>query len=337
MVGDTAKGRKGTSWGHIRETFKIVDRVWSDQRIKNGLSSGEGLIWNVRDPISETDEAPSDKRLLVIEPEFAQVLAVSKRDGNVISPVIRQSWDRETLAIMTKNFPARATGAHVSLVCHITQEELRRRMAETEAFNGFANRFIWISTRRSKLLPEGGNLDSVDMKDFNSRLLEAFSYSRMAGRLRRDEEARNMWKAAYPLLSDAKPGRLGAILSRSEAHVMRLSCIYALLDSSETVSKPHLLAALAVWDYAEASARYIFGDKTGDDVEDRLSDALRMRENGMTRTDIQSLFSRHVTAGKIDSALAALMGREAVFFLPEETGGRTAKRFYAAKKAKKAN
>jgi hypothetical protein len=337
IVGDTAKGRKGTSWGHIRETFKSIDAAWTVQHIQSGLSSGEGLIMQVRDPVSETDDAPSDKRLLVIEPEFAQLLAMMKREGNTISPVIRQAWDRETLAIMTKHSPARATGTHVSLICHITQEEQRRRMAETEAFNGFANRFIWICARRSKLLPEGGNLDSIDMTDFHSRLFEVVSFSRTVGRLQRDEESRKIWIAVYPALSDAKSGLLGAVVSRSEAHVLRLSCIYALLDSSELVRKAHLLAALAVWDYAEASARYIFGDKAGDDIEDRLFDALRIRENGMTRTDIHNLFSRHVNTARIDDALTALMGKDAVFFLPEETGGRTAKRFYAAKKAKKAN
>ena len=39
---------------------------------------------------------------------------------------------------------------------HITVEELRRNLTETETSNGFANRFLWCCVRRSKLLPEGG-------------------------------------------------------------------------------------------------------------------------------------------------------------------------------------
>ena len=38
-----------------------------------GLASGEGLIWAVRDPHGP-DPGAADKRLLVIEPEFASVL-----------------------------------------------------------------------------------------------------------------------------------------------------------------------------------------------------------------------------------------------------------------------
>ena len=49
MVGASAKGRKGTSWGHIRNALADVDETWPE-RVVHGLSSGEGLIWAVRDP-----------------------------------------------------------------------------------------------------------------------------------------------------------------------------------------------------------------------------------------------------------------------------------------------
>jgi hypothetical protein len=49
LVGDTSKARKGTSWGHVRNLIGEVDPIWKLNRIKSGLSSGEGLIWEVRD------------------------------------------------------------------------------------------------------------------------------------------------------------------------------------------------------------------------------------------------------------------------------------------------
>ncbi|MCI0825302.1 MAG: hypothetical protein J4N90_11165, partial [Chloroflexi bacterium] len=94
------------------------------------MSSGEGLIWAVRDPIEKTDpvkekgrhtgayettiidQGVTDKRLLVYEPEFASVLRVMSRDSNTLSTQIRQAWDSGTLRTMTKNNPAVATGAH---------------------------------------------------------------------------------------------------------------------------------------------------------------------------------------------------------------------------------
>ena len=52
MAGDSAKGRKGTSWGRVRAIMEVADAGSGRQgRIVSGMSSGEGLIWAVRDPI----------------------------------------------------------------------------------------------------------------------------------------------------------------------------------------------------------------------------------------------------------------------------------------------
>ena len=42
---------------------------------------------------------------------------------------------------------------------------------------------------------------------------------------------------------------VGAPTSRAAAQVLRLSMINTLLDGEKFVRPPHLLAALAVWDY----------------------------------------------------------------------------------------
>ena len=89
-----------------------------------------------------TDPGVSDKRLLVIEEEFVRVLASMGRESNTLSAVLRQAWDSGDLRTMTKSSPARSTGAHISIVAHVTCDELRRAMAETEHTNGFANRFL---------------------------------------------------------------------------------------------------------------------------------------------------------------------------------------------------
>src|SRR5262249_45073504 len=175
LVGETAKGRKGTSWGRCRSVIAGADPTW-ESRIASGLSSGEGLIWNVRDKIEElqpvkekgrvvghemvvTDEGVSDKRFLAYEGEFASVMKVCGREGNTLSPVIRHAWDTGELRSLTKNSPAKATGAHISIIGHVTRDELLRMLDNTEAANGFGNRFLWICVKRSKLLPEGGSPD----------------------------------------------------------------------------------------------------------------------------------------------------------------------------------
>ena len=48
LVGETAS-RKGLAWSTPRYLFSKVDEQWVTRRVKSGLSSGEGLIYQVRD------------------------------------------------------------------------------------------------------------------------------------------------------------------------------------------------------------------------------------------------------------------------------------------------
>ena len=323
LVGPTAKGRKGTSLGQIQHILAAVDGEWYRTRVMGGLASGEGLIWAVRDAIQERvpvrehnrivryedvegDPGVTDKRLLVVEPEFARVLQVAERESNTLSAVVRQAWDTGSLQILTKKQPARATDAYISIIAHITKDELRRLLTDTAAGNGFGNRFLWVCARRSKLLPEGGALHTLDFTPLTRRVQSALAFSRGVHRIQRDDQARAIWREVYADLSEGKPGLLGAVTSRAEAQTMRLACIYALLDSSEMVRAEHLMAALAVWQYCEDSARFIFGDALGDVMADEILRELRSRAEGMTRNDIREYFQRHKSSAEIGRALGVL-------------------------------
>ncbi len=338
FVGETAKGRKGTSWGHAKKIIKAADPDWS-LRMMSGLSSGEGLIWQVRDeirrkdPVKEKgrvvdyqevvhDEGVSDKRLLVFEGEFASVLRVCGRDGNTLSAIIRNAWDNGNLRTLTKNSPAVATGAHISIIGHITRDELLRYLDDTEAANGFGNRFLWICVRRSKALPEGGCLSDGELLPIIQDVADALAYGRDLGEMRRNEEAREIWRAVYEELSEGKPGLLGAMIARAEAQVMRLACVYALLDRCPSIGKEHLLAALGLWEYVEASAQYIFGARMGDPVADQIADALLRAPEGMSRTERAAVFGRNRQSAEIDRALNHLKKHRLAEPFHDNSGGR---------------
>ena len=53
LVGETAKARKGTSWSTPRHLFSCIDEGWAKECVTGGLSSGEGLIYAVRDARSK--------------------------------------------------------------------------------------------------------------------------------------------------------------------------------------------------------------------------------------------------------------------------------------------
>ena len=122
----------------------------------------------------------------------------------------------------------------------------------------------------------GGRPPESEIAALTGRLRSAIKWVQQAGEVEicRDNDAEKLWAEVYPKLSDGHPGLLGAATSRAEAQGLRLSAIFAIFDCSVTVRVEHISAALAVWDYCLASARYIFGDATGDPVADRIREGL---------------------------------------------------------------
>ena len=349
LVGSTSKGRKGTSFGHVRRHFRGIDPDW---RIVGGLSTGEGLISAVRDAVEReepirseqdnkvtgyqrvrTDPGVSDKRLLALAPEFASVLKVLCREGNTLSPTLRDAWDGVDLSTLTKNSPATATGAHVSVIAHVTREELTRLITAEDAANGFGNRFLCVCTRRSKLLPEGGRVPADALREVTERTRAAIDHAHDAGLLDRDDPARAAWREAYECLGAARPGLLGAMTSRAEAQVVRLSLLYALLDRADRVGVPHLRAALEVWRYCDDSARYAFGASLGNRDAERLLAAIRGAPDGLTTTDVHGALGRHRTREQVHAALEALLDAGQVTRHEEPTAGRPRVRYRARREA----
>jgi hypothetical protein len=131
-------------------------------------------------------------------------------------------------------------------------------------------------------------------------------FARRTAEICRDKEAAAIWEAVYPQLSEGKPGLMGAVISRAEAQVMRLACIYSLLDKSELVRIEHLRAALALWDYSEKSAAVVFGELTGDPAVDKAKEALQAN-GALTMTEMHGLFARHSGKGELERVVRVLM------------------------------
>ena len=188
LVGNTSRGRKGTSWDHVLAVLGDIDQEWKERRIQSGLSSGEGLIWAIRDTQRKPSEDDSkeeeliqgvdDKRLLVVESEFSSVLKQFHREGNTLSSVLRDAWDGRPLQNLTKRLEGKCTKPHVSIIGHITKTELMRYLTATEMANGLGNRFFWVCVKRSKLLPFGGELDPAALHGVKERVTRALAFAR---------------------------------------------------------------------------------------------------------------------------------------------------------------
>lgn len=331
LVGETGEGRKGTSDGSNHRLIAYADEAWARDRKQGGLSTGEGLIHAIRDPRSETnkkgeevivDPGETDKRLMCLEEELAFCLKVIARQGNTLSEIMRRAWDsRGVLRTMTKLSPSKATNPHVSILAHITKAELARHVSETELANGLLNRYLWFVVKRSKYLPEPKRMSDNAAGALGRQIRDAKAFAVRAGELSHDDEAREVWATIYRDLATGKPGLAGAMTARAAPIVRRLSMIYALLDSSKVVTRVHLQAALAIWDYSAASVQMIFGDLTGDPVADRIISVLR-RSGEMTQSDVSEVFGRNVPATRLSQALEVLLNAGQVMVWQEapETG-----------------
>lgn len=322
-VGDTAKSRKGTSFAQARRVPALVDAEFMNARVLAGFGSGEALV-DACAPRPAEEEVPHDPRLLVVEPEFARVLAVSKREGSTLSALLRQGWDGSRLEVRSRGGSAVAPSAHVVVVGHITKQELLARCAESDIHGGSLNRFLIVAARRSKLLPSGGALDDADLVGLARSFAGALQQARNVGILRRTPEAEKYWAELYAELAADEPGGLlGAVIARDSAQVLRLSVTYALLDGAHQIGVEHVLAAEAVWRYCRASAAAVFGELTGDTIADRIFTELQNASGtGLTATEISKVFGRNVSADRLDQARRLLIKRGLVTETPIPTRGR---------------
>lgn len=334
VVGRTAKARKGTAWAAVEEVIERAERSWHSERVMFGLSSGEGLIFNVRDPVIErvrkrdgeqvdedeeaddegyvertVDPGVEDKRLMIVEQEFAQPLRLMRREGNPLSQYLRTLWDTGKAAAMTKHSPTKATGAHVSVVGHIVVEELQHEMRAVDWYNGFANRFLFACVRRSRPLPNPPIVDPLDIDAIANEVADGIRLAQTdANLLIFNSEAQELWNRVYVgELSVDRLGIVGAITARAEPYVARLAMIYALLDNTNLIRPEHLRAALAVWRYCDASVRFLFADAgSGDPDAERLRSIMSDYPQGMTRTEIREALKRNWSSKRTEDALAVL-------------------------------
>lgn len=315
LVGQSSKARKGTSWSRVRQVMEAADEQFLRKRVLSGLSSGEGLIKHAADG--------GDHRLLVQEPEFARVLTAASREKSTLSPVIRQAWDTGDLRVMTKE-PIAADGAHISILAHITVEELRETLTGVQAANGFANRFLFACVKRGRLLPTGGKIDQGVTAQLGQKLAGVVGEARKLGQVTRSTEADQVWAERYHELAQDDPGGLlGGVVSRGEAQVLRLSLTYALLDCSRRINPQHIAAAWAVWTYCRDSAAWLFGGRTGNGDADRIIRALQGFPNGMASlTELTEALGGRPYGQRLEAALDLLQSRGEIARSKQSTRGR---------------
>lgn len=307
IVGNSSKARKGTSWGIVYELLSAVDSYFTRNRILSGFGSGEAIIGKLKDSDVSDRALEVDPRLVVAGGEFAQILQVMNREGNTLSAVIRDGWDNRPMSSIVKSGELKVSNHHIGLISHITNEELLGSLKRHNYFNGFANRFLYVWSKRSKMVPFPEPLDPGIVQSFGIRIRESIRKvkDQVGTELRMSPESSDIWADTYPELSRDRYGLTGAVLSRAEAQVIRLAVIYAVLDGSSWIEPGHMRAALAVWEYSEASVNRIF-EQIQSGNEDRIVSLLK-EAGKLKRTDIHSMLGNNLSGAEIDRIKESLV------------------------------
>jgi hypothetical protein len=305
-VGKSSIGRKGTTTNAVLEIIERVQPGFKDA-ILRGLSTGQGVISALIDPAVEVEEGalppPKQQCTLVDISEFDELLSVMRREENTLAAVLRDAWDGKSLAVLTRNQPLRVANASLSALANITRRELVEKLTTTAKTNGFANRFLFVWSERSKIVPRGVNIDTLPIGPLVVKLHQAVQAAANLGPVQRDDATSELWDEEYKRLTDRDDSICDSLLARADAHVVRLSLLYALLDGKRVIGLPHLRAALAFWDYCEASVRFIFGDE----IDGQAERILRALENGpLTTGELRRLvFKDHITSTALIEKLEA--------------------------------
>lgn len=265
IVGPTSKGRKGTSAELPSLLFRFAERGWWPLRELTALSTGEGLINQVRDPrysddgSKVVDKGVTDKRLLCDVSEFGGVLTVAARKENTLTAVVRDAFDGRTLTTPSKTSYQSATAAHVAIVGSIPEAELLKSLTQVDIVSGFANRFGMFYSTRMKIVadPRPAPIEAIEF--FANHLRGAIGKAAGHGAVPMDDDATQYWEEMYEHLNEQTHEPIVAkLLAREELYTRIWAAQIALINQEGTITRAHLDAALAWRDYWEDTLNFVF-------------------------------------------------------------------------------
>lgn len=328
-IGRSGRGRKGDAVSlvlRIDAALRVIDDAFAPQVHRGGLSTREGLAALIHDGYRQGRQdvpAIKDKRLWVVESEFANVLHQGRRDGNTLSAALRDCWDGIDLKPATKSNRVYASDPHVCLSGAISPSELRGLMSAREMSNGFANRFLMIWAERARMLPFPKETPQAVVEHLARRTLEVLAFVRAdrhdeCEHLKMELSPQAQWRYAQlyrgELHDGIDDGAIGALLERSAPMLLRLAMLMALTDLQTRIDAQHIDAAMAWIRHATASVRFVFVSAAEDA---RLAQVLELsnrvlaflNEHGQaTRSQISSeCFRGKVPKARIDASLEHLL------------------------------
>jgi hypothetical protein len=309
-IGATSAGRKGSATSTAKRPLATAfPEFFGPDHTPRGLNSGEGLIEYVKDDNGDNASPASlDKRLWVVESEYAVTMSRGRREGSSLPGVLRQAWDGEDLGSMVRD-SMKATNPHIAILGHITPDEFRAKMQDSEMAGGTYNRFLPIFCHRNLILPESRGADPQLIDNVAHAWRTVLNDAAKVDEVEISAEARALYRdEIYPALTeDSAGGALAEFTARAAPYALRAAMVYALCDHGDTIQEEHMRAAWHLINYARATAAHLVGSGSGDPKLDKLAAAVRKAgPEGLTGNDIHRLFKNDRKAER-ERLMAALL------------------------------
>lgn len=328
-VGRSGRGRKGDAVSlvsRIDEAVRARSPALAPQIHRGGLSTREGLAALIHDGYrvgKQEIPAIADKRLWVVESEFANVLQQSRRGGNTLSAALRDCWDGVDLKPATKTNRVHASEPHVCLSGAISPVELLALVQRRDLLNGFVNRFllVWGERTQVEAFPrrapqarvEGLATAVMDILEFT---LPRAENSREVVLMTMTNEARRRYAQLYQaeLNQDFGSALIDSVLERRAPMLLRLAMVFALTDRQWLIEARHIEAAMAWVNYATDSVGFVLAGGKGSPSQrqvewaaERISAFLASKGAASRRDLVVDCFGRHQPAAVVDAAIAHLI------------------------------
>lgn len=271
----------------------------------------------------ETTPPILDKRLLITETEFSNILHQAKRTGSTLTSRLRDSFDGKPLMPPTKQNRIGCREPHICIRAGITPYELLDLLEQRDIANGFFNRFLVFWAEREKIQPFPQTTEDHIVQALAEELIDVILFAK--GNYPRESKTRQM--TATPTARDlfaheyrtvyakrTSTERIMALAARHRVYAWRFAHVFALTDLTGVIDEKHMEAAIAWTRYSRASLEFIFNSEAGArDAEKtqalaaKILEFLRTQPAGATATEIRDYFQRNIQGSEMHSALRQLV------------------------------
>ncbi|MCZ4097301.1 MULTISPECIES: hypothetical protein [unclassified Streptomyces] len=224
-------------------------------RTTSGITSGAALVDHIYRQMVKTNEAYGieDKRVLVVEEEWREILERASRDPSFTSK-IRNAWDCRVLRNTTKkksesDAPQEVRGGRIVFHTHITPSDWRKFISYDDAAGGSYNRMLPIQLDRVPLLRHR-QLPDVDTRDLVSAFAWLSNEPHVMEPNRKADYLNWIMRRAESILLASLPEHQGAFVARTAESTYRVAALLAASDGTSRIAEKHMRAAISFVGYS---------------------------------------------------------------------------------------